>query len=150
MTDIDPTTLAAMDAREFHLLLKKLSDKESTSILGGELREPFLDKVFAGFPKFFTPDKAKNANARVNWRITGAPDGGSDTYAVVVADGACHIEKDPTEEPTTSLMAGPAEFVKLVSGSGNPTMMVMMGKVKVRGDLSVVMSFPNWFDTPKS
>ena len=149
MTDIDPATLTAMSPADFHLTLKKLSDKDSNALMGGEHRRALLDKIFSGFPTFFNADKAKGAAARVNWRVTGAPDGGSDTYAVVVGDGACHIEKDPTEEPTTSIMLGPAEFVKLITGSGNPTMMVMTGKVKARGDLSAAMSFPNWFDTPK-
>ena len=108
-----------------------------------------LDAIFERFPSLFNPEKAKGADARVNWRITGGPDGGSDTYAVVVKDGTCTVEKDPTVEPTTSIMLGPAEFAKLITGSGNPTMMVMTGKIKARGDLSVAMAFQNWFDTPK-
>jgi putative sterol carrier protein len=145
----DPQTLAALSAPEFHLALKRLSDKESKAIMGGEHRHLILDKIFGGFSEFFNPDKAKGADARVHWRITGGPDGSSDTYAVVVKDGVCTIEKAPTAEPTTSVMLGPAEFAKLITGSGNPTMMVMTGKVKARGDLSVAMAFQNWFDTPK-
>ena len=149
MTDIDPTTFAAMSASEFAQTVKKASDKEINTVMGGDHRESILDAIFTRFPSLFNPEKAKGADARVNWRITGGPDGGSDTYAVVVKDGTCTVEKHPTVEPTTSIMLGPAEFAKLIPGSGNPTMMVMTGKVKARGDLSVAMAFQNWFDLPK-
>lgn len=149
MTEIDPLSLVTMDAAEFARTMKKASDKEINTAMGGAHREAVLDSVFGRFPTQFKPEKAKGADARVNWRITGGPDGGSTTYAVVVHDGTCSVEKDPTAEPTTSIMLGPAEFVKLITGSGNPTMMVMTGKVKARGDLSVAMAFQHWFDAPK-
>ncbi len=34
-------------------------------------------------------------------------------------------------------MLGPVEFLKLITGTGNPAMMFMMGKVKARGDLGL-------------
>ncbi|CAN7198817.1 SCP2 sterol-binding domain-containing protein [Knoellia sp. LjRoot47] len=149
MTSIDPTTFGTMSAAEFADTVKKASDKEINEVMGGEHRTAILDAIFERFPTLFNPEKAKGADARVNWRITGGPGGTDDTYAVVVKDGTCTIEKSPTAEPKTSIMLGPAEFAKLITGSGNPTMMVMMGKVKARGDLSAAMAFQNWFDTPK-
>ncbi len=149
MTDIDPTTLATMDPAEFAATVKNLSDKEVNEILGGEHRASILDAIFDRFPVLFNAEKAKGADARVNWRITGGPGDTDDTYAVVVKDDVCSVEKSPTEEPKTSIMLGPAEFAKLITGAGNPTMMVMMGKIKARGDLSAAMAFQNWFDTPK-
>ncbi|MEO7269423.1 MAG: SCP2 sterol-binding domain-containing protein [Knoellia sp.] len=149
MTYLDPTTFARMDPAEFAATVKTLSDKEINELMGGEHRQTILDAIFERFPTLFNPEKAKGADARVNWRITGGPGGTDDTYAVVVKDGACSVEKCPTEEPKTSIMLGPAEFAKLITGSGNPTMMVMMGKIKARGDLSAAMAFQNWFDTPK-
>jgi putative sterol carrier protein len=149
MTDIDPSTFATMDPAEFAQTVKKLSDKQINEIMGGEHRRTILDGIFDTFPTLFNPEKAKGADARVNWRITGGPGGTDDTYAVVVRDGTCTVEKSPTQEPKTSIMLGPAEFAKLITGSGNPTMMVMMGKIKARGDLSAAMAFQSWFDTPK-
>ena len=149
MTALDPTTFASMDPAEFAATVKKLSDKEINEVMGGEHRQSILDAIFNRFPVLFNPEKAQGADARVNWRITGGPGGSDDTYAVVVKDGTCTVEKSPTAEPKTSIMLGPAEFAKLITGTGNPTMMVMMGKVKARGDLSAAMAFQNWFDTPK-
>ena len=150
MTDIDPNTFGTMSASEFADTVKKASDKEINDVMGGDHRTSILDAIFERFPTLFNPEKAKGADARVNWRITGGPGGTDDTYAVVVKDGTCTVEKAPTVEPKTSIMLGPAEFAKLITGSGNPTMMVMMGKIKARGDLSAAMAFQNWFDTPKA
>ena len=150
MTSIDPTTFGTMSGAEFAATVKNASDKEINEVMGGDHRGAILDAIFERFPTLFNPEKAKGADARVNWRITGGPGGSDDTYAVVVKDGTCTVEKSPTAEPKTSIMLGPAEFAKLITGSGNPTMMVMMGKVKARGDLSAAMAFQNWFDTPKA
>ena len=150
MTSIDPTTFGTMSGAEFAATVKNASDKEINEVMGGDHRGAILDAIFERFPTLFNPEKAKGADARVNWRITGGPGGSDDTYAVVVKDGTCTVEKSPTAEPKTSIRLGPAEFAKLITGSGNPTMMVMMGKVKARGDLSAAMAFQNWFDTPKA
>ncbi len=150
MTDIDPTTFGTMSPAEFADTVKKASDQEINDVMGGEHRASILDAIFERFPTLFNPEKAKGADARVNWRITGGPGGTDDTYAVVVKDGTCTVEKAPTVEPKTSIMLGPAEFAKLITGTGNPTMMVMMGKIKARGDLSAAMAFQNWFDSPKA
>ncbi len=47
-------------------------------------------------------------------------------------------------------MAGPAEFLKLIAGTGNPAMMFMMGKIKARGDLGLATALGTWFETPKA
>ena len=57
-------------------------------------------------------------------------------------DGTCTVEKGAAENPDLSLMLGPAEFLKLITGTGNPAMMFMMGKVKARGDLGLASGSP--------
>ena len=78
------------------------------------------------------------------------PGDSSDTYAVVVENGTCRIEPGASDAPDLSLMLGPVEFFKLITGSGNPAMMFMMGKIKARGDIGLATALANWFDnTPK-
>jgi putative sterol carrier protein len=107
-----------------------------------------LDSVFARFPQQFRPDKAGDRSARIDFRITGGPDGSSDTYAVVVENGECRIDKHPSVESDLSLTMGPPEFLKLVTGNGNPAMMFMMGKIKARGDVGLATGLATWFDSP--
>jgi hypothetical protein len=147
---LHPETLEAMQPAEFVALVGSMSDKEIAEDFAGEHRVPLLDALFSRFPHVFQPDKAGGRSARINFRVTGGPGDSSDTYAVIVADRTCTVERDPSAEPDLSLMLGPAEFLKLITGTGNPAMMFMMGKVKARGDLTLAAGLPHWFEAPKS
>jgi putative sterol carrier protein len=147
---LNPETLASLSPDGMFALIKGMSDADTRSDLAGEHRQEILEKVFAHFPAQFLPDKAGDRNARIDFRITGGPGDSSDTYAVVVENGTCRIEPGASDAPDLSLMLGPVEFFKLITGSGNPAMMFMMGKIKARGDIGLATALANWFDnTPK-
>jgi putative sterol carrier protein len=145
----DPQSLTTASPAEFVAAVKAASDGEIRDAFAGEHREGLLDAVFGRFPDQFRADKAGDRTARIDFRVTGGPGDSSDTYAVVVDRGTCTVEKAPAADPDLSLMAGPAEFLKLISGTGNPAMMFMMGKIKARGDLGLATALANWFETPK-
>ena len=147
---LDPQSLTTASPSEFVAAVKGASDTDIRDAFAGEHRGALLDAVFARFPEQFRADKAGDRSARIDFRVTGGPADSSDTYAVVVDRGTCTVEKAPTAEPQLSLMSGPAEFLKLVTGTGNPAMMFMMGKVKARGDLGLASALANWFETPKA
>ena len=145
---LDPQIIAALEPSEFVALVKRTPDAEIRRDFAGEHRAALLDAIFGRFPQQFRPDKAGGQSARIDFRITGGPGDTSDTYAVAVADGACTVEKGSTLEPDLSLMMGPLEFLKIITGSGNPAMMFMMGKIKARGDLGMAGGLANWFEPP--
>ena len=147
---LNPETLASLSPDGMFALIKGMSDADIRCDLAGEHRQEILEKVFAHFPAQFLPDKAGDRNARIAFRITGGPGDSSDPYAVVVENGTCRIEPGASDAPDLSLMLGPVEFFKLITGSGNPAMMFMMGKIKARGDIGLATALANWFDnTPK-
>lgn len=145
---LDPQTLARLQPAEFVGLVKGMSDDEIRADLGGEHRGALLDAIFARFPQQFRPDKAGGRGARIDFHVTGGPGDSTDTYAVVVDDGTCSIEKEPTASPNLSLTMGPVEFLKMLSGAGSPAMMFMMGKIKATGDLGLAAGLANWFESP--
>ncbi|HET6969156.1 MAG TPA: SCP2 sterol-binding domain-containing protein [Ornithinibacter sp.] len=147
---LHPETLENLSPTEFVALVKGMSDQEIRDDLAGPHRRAILDAVFARFPHQFRPDKAGDRSARIDFQVTGAPGDGSDTYGVVVENGTCRIEEGAAESADLSLTLGPAEFLKLITGSGNPAMMFMMGKIKARGDLGLAGGLANWFETPKA
>ena len=147
---LDPQTISGLSGPEFVALVKGMSDTQIKDDLGGADRGAVLDKVFARFPEQFRTDKAGDRSARIDFRLTGGPGDSVDTYAVVVENGTCSVEKDPTAAPDLSLQLGPVEFLKLVTGTGNPAMMFMMGKIKAKGDLGLATALATWFETPKA
>jgi putative sterol carrier protein len=53
-------------------------------------------------------------------------------------------------DPKLSLTLGAVDFLKVVSGNGNPVMMFMTGKLKAKGDLGLAANIANLFDIPKA
>jgi putative sterol carrier protein len=86
----------------------------------------------------------------VHWTITGAPGGGADTYEVVIANGTCTVSPKAEQEPRLAITVGPVDFLKVITGNGNPMMMFMTNKLKAKGDLSLAAQIAKFFETPKA
>ncbi|MFV2010641.1 MULTISPECIES: SCP2 sterol-binding domain-containing protein [Micromonosporaceae] len=150
MTEFDPANFASIDAKEFSKLVKTTPDSKIAEVMQGDLRGKVLDEVFNRMPVLFRPEKAGATSAVIHWNITGRPDGGTDTYEIVVDNGTCVVSPAAEREPRLSLTLGPVDFLKVVAGTANPMMMFMTGKLKAKGDLGLAAQIPNLFDIPKS
>lgn len=152
MTDFDLSDLSALSSiepAEFARLVKSTPDSQLHEVMTGEHRPTILDAIFDRFPARFRPDQAAGTSAVIHWVIGGAPDGGADTYQVVVEDGVCTTSAVADQEPRLTISLGPVEFLKLIAGASNPMMMFMSGKLKAKGDLGLAANLPNLFDLPK-
>ncbi|HCT75513.1 MAG TPA: acyl-CoA synthase [Micromonosporaceae bacterium] len=150
MSEFDLSDFKSIDPAQFAQLVKSASDSQMNEVMGGPLRQQVLDEIFARMPSLFRPDRAGNTNAVIHWVVGGKPDGGSDTYEIVIADGTCKLSPTPENEPKLALSMGPADFLKVVSGNGNPVMMFMTGKLKAKGDLGLAANIANLFNIPKA
>ncbi len=150
MTDSDFSDFTSVDPTKFAQLVKSTPDAQLAEVMQSDLRGKILDEVFTRMPATFRPDRAGNTNAVIHWVVTGRPDGGADTYEVVIADGACTVPDSPQRDPRLTITLGPVEFLKVVSGNGNPVMMFMTGKLKAKGDLGLAANISNLFDLPKA
>ncbi|MEV1331819.1 SCP2 sterol-binding domain-containing protein [Micromonospora costi] len=150
MTDFDPANFANVGPKEFAQLVKSTPDDKIAEVMSGDLRGKVLGEVFNRMPSLFRADRAGSTNAVIHWTITGRPDGGSDTYEVVIENGACTASETPQRDPKLTLTMGPVEFLKIVSGGANPVMMFMTGKLKAKGDLGLAANIANLFDIPKA
>jgi len=143
----DPAT---MDPREFAQLVKKTPADDLKQVMQSERRTAILDEIFARMAGLFRPDRAGSTNAVIHWIVGDRPDGGADTYELVIADGACTLSPKPEHDPKLAITVGPVDFIKVVSGNGNPMMMFMTGKLKAKGDLGLAANIANLFDIPKA
>ncbi|GIG88891.1 SCP2 sterol-binding domain-containing protein [Plantactinospora endophytica] len=150
MTDFDPANFASLEPKQFAQIVKSTPDDKLAEVMGGDKRDKILDAVFSRMPSLFRADRAGNTNTVIHWTITGRPDGGSDTYEIVIENGTCQVSETPAREPKLTLTMGPVEFLKIVSGGANPVMMFMTGKLKAKGDLGLAASIANLFDIPKA
>lgn len=150
MADFDMSNFENIEPGKFAQVVKNASDAQLTEVMSSDLRPKILDEVFGRMPSLFRPDRAGNTNAVIHWIVAGRPDGGSDTYEIVIADGTCKLSETPENEPKLALTMGPSDFLKIVSGNGNPVMMFMTGKLKAKGDLGLAANIANLFDIPKA
>jgi putative sterol carrier protein len=150
MPEFDPSDFSSVEPRQFAQLVKSTPDRTLAEVMQSDQRSKILDEVFARMPSLFRADRAGATNAVIHWNITDRPDGGTDTYELVVADGTCTLSQSADRDPKLSLTLGPVDFLKVVSGSGNPVMMFMTGKLKAKGDLGLAANIANLFDIPKA
>jgi putative sterol carrier protein len=149
MTDFDPATFSSVDAEQFAKIVKTTPEPQIEQVMRGDLRGKILDEVFDRFPRMFRAERAGAVNAVIHWSITGRPDGGEDTYEVVIEDGKCTTTATPEREPKLVITLTPVDFFKVITGAGNPVMMFMTGKLKAKGDLGLAANIANLFDIPK-
>jgi hypothetical protein len=141
---------ASVSPTEFAQLVKATPDSELQNLLDGDLRQPILRSIFTRMPESFRPDRAGSTSAVIHWIVTGGPDG-SDTYEVRIADGTCETTEQPgTDAPSLAITVAPLDFVKVVSGNGNPVMMFMTGRLKAKGDLALAANIQHIFAVPKA
>jgi SCP-2 sterol transfer family len=140
---------STMSPEEFAELVKKTPNDELKQIMQSERRTAVLDGVFARMPGTFRADRAGSQNAVIHWIVGDRPDGGADTYELVIANGTCELSPKPEHEPKVALTVGAVDFLKVVSGNGNPVMLFMTGKLKAKGDLGLAANIANLFDIPK-
>ncbi|NUT33003.1 MAG: SCP2 sterol-binding domain-containing protein [Hamadaea sp.] len=150
MTDFDLSDFTSLDPSAFAQLVKSASDAQIAEVMSSDVRPKVLDEIFRRMPSLFRPERAGNTSAVIHWSITGAADGGVDTYELVIADGACTLSETPSHDPKLALTVGPVDFLKVVSGNGNPVMMFMTGKLKAKGDLGLASNIANLFSIPKA
>ncbi len=150
MTDFNPDTMTSMGPKEFAQLVKSTPDSQLAEVMQGPARGKILDAVFERMPSLFRADQAGSTNAVIHWVITGKPEGGDDTYETVIENGTCTVNNTAQRDPKLSLIMGPVEFLKVVSGGGNPMMMFMTGKLKAKGDLGMAANLAKLFDLPKA
>ncbi|WP_405929680.1 SCP2 sterol-binding domain-containing protein [Streptomyces griseus] len=139
---------AAVGPEEFARIVKGLSAKQLAEVMRGELRTRILGEVFGRMRQQFRPDAAGGLTALIRWKITGEDDV---VYETAIADGVCRVTPGRSDaEPRTTLVMGDAEFLKLVSGNGNPVTMFMTRKLKVAGDVGLASGLTRYFDIPKA
>ena len=99
-----------------------------------------MNEVFEKVVSRFDADKMAGVNATVQFNLTGG-DGGE--YYLAIAGGNCNYGKGAAESPSATITIASEDLTALTSGQLNPMAAFMQGKIKVQGDMGVVMKMQN-------
>ncbi len=98
-----------------------------------------VSELFSNMPGRFQADKAAGAEMGILFNLSG-DEGGQ--YFVNINDGKLDVsEGAPVATPNATVNMSAEDFKAMSSGSLNPMMAFMTGKIKVDGDLDSVMKF---------
>ncbi len=101
-----------------------------------------VQKIFEAMPGAFLPEKAGNAKALIQLDLTGK-DGGK--WIVDVADGKCQVREEAIPQPDVTVTMDANDYVALTKGQLDPIPAFMGGKIKVTGNVGMVMKLLQWF-----
>lgn len=99
-------------------------------------------ETFEAMSGRFKPERAQGVKAVIQYDITG-PGGG--TYHVDIADGTCTLTEGPAASPSLTLIMAAPDWLDMLAGKLNGQMAFMSGKLKHKGDMSLLMRLPGMF-----
>jgi putative sterol carrier protein len=122
----------------------KSDDELNQLIKDLEGDNPLTKTIFDRMPESFLADKAAGRSAVIQYDIN-LPDG-TESWQVIIADGACTTAKGAEKEAAVTLITSGPDFLRLISGKLNGVQAFMSGKLKMKGDMMLAQTMQGWFD----
>lgn len=101
-----------------------------------------IQELIPLMPAHFVPEAAKGINATIQLELSGE---GGGLWNLVIANEQIKINEGQAANPTTTLKIAAADYLAVINGQANPMQLFMQGKVKVGGDMSLVMKLQSMF-----
>jgi len=92
-----------------------------------------VEEIIRRFPDYIDAEAARGISGVVGWELIG-PGNEVDRFSLVVEDGVVKVGRDLDVEPTVTLRLGVVGFLKIATGNGDPSTMVLAGDLELTGD----------------
>jgi putative sterol carrier protein len=103
---------------------------------------PTIDEIMQRLPMVFDAGRAQGVRANVQFDFTS--DGGK-KYVVRIADGKCTTDEGEVANPDATLISSQSTYQAVADGRLNAATAFMTGKLKVKGNLQLLMRFQQIF-----
>ncbi len=99
-------------------------------------------ETLQGMVSTFNPSSAKGVNAIVQLNTSGE---GGGNYTMTIDDGKVDLNEGVAENPAVTINATAQDWIDITAGKLDPTKAFMTGKLKISGDLGLMMRFQRMF-----
>jgi putative sterol carrier protein len=103
---------------------------------------PTIDEIMQRLPVVFDANRAQGVRANVQFDFTS--DGGK-KYVVRIADGQCTTAEGEVANPDATLISSQSTYQAVAEGRLNAATAFMTGKLKVKGNMQLLMRFQQIF-----
>lgn len=100
-------------------------------------------EMLEAMPDAFLPDKAGDAKAMIQLDLTG-DDGGA--WLLDIAGGECNVREEKAAKADVTVTMDADDFVAMYTNKLNPVQAFMSGRIKIAGNVGMVMQLLNWFE----
>jgi len=142
--------LSKVEPARFASLVASASRVQLESVVADRaLRERVLAEIFARMGAHIRPDRARDLQAVVHWRLSGGVgEGGFDRYETAISHGACTVSREMRAAPRVTITIAPVDFFRLITHQATPAVLFVTGRIKVKGDLAFAAGLIGFFDLP--
>jgi putative sterol carrier protein len=100
------------------------------------------EEVFDAMQAHFRPEQMNSLNAVFQFDLSG--EGGGQWYATI-NNGNLQVERGLAAAPNVTFGASANDYVAIANGELNPLNAFMQGRVRVKGDMGLVMRMQSLF-----
>ena len=101
-----------------------------------------IPDLLAAYRRNFVPERADGINGTVQLHLTGADAG---DHTLHFKDQTFDITDGAIEDPTVEVTADSADWIELSLGKVNPMVLMMKGRLKLRGSIPLATKFQSLF-----
>jgi len=106
-----------------------------------------ISEFMKSMPAVFVPEKAAGMNVKIQFDFTG-DEGGQ--YVVNIHDGQCEVSEGTADDAKTTVMVAASDYLDIAEGRLDGMKAFMTGKLKVKGDMMLMMKFQQLFDRTRA
>ena len=101
-----------------------------------------VKEIFDGMSGVFNPKAASGLNAVIQYNIEGDQGGG---WYAVIKDQTCVLSEGNHSSPTLTITMADKDWIAMCNGELNGMTAFMTGKLKVKGNMQLLMRFQQIF-----
>jgi putative sterol carrier protein len=106
---------------------------------------PDLKEVMKGMVGSFNPEAARGVDAVIQLNASGA---GGGNYMITIKDGEADMDPGQADNPTVTINVSATDWIAITKGELDPTRAYMTGKLRLSGDIGLMMKFQRMFSQP--